>query len=192
MVKTKEILIIEDEVIIAKDIKSILGKNGFVNIQIVTNYHDAVNYLNHNSPFLIICDIYLKGNKTGIDIIEGLCSPVKTPVVYVSAYSDDKTLDRAFKTKPASYITKPFTESQLLTVVKYALSSNIDLEKYQLTTTEKTVIQQLALSKSTKEIANELNRSYETINNHKRNIFKKLDIHKLSELITFALENGLN
>lgn len=192
MGKIKEILIIEDEVIIAKDIKSILGKNGFENIQIVTNYHDAIDYLNQNTPFLIICDIFLKSNKTGIDIIESLCYGVKIPVVYVSAYSDDKTLNKAFKTKPAGYITKPFTESQLLAVVKHALSSNMKLGKYQLTTAEKTIINKLALSKSTKEIANELNRSYETVNNHKRNIFRKLEIHKLSELVIFALENGLN
>lgn len=192
MEKKKEILIVEDEVIIAKDIKSILEKSGYNNIRIETSYEDAINYLNQNTPFLIICDIYLKGDKTGIDIVEGRSSNVKIPVVYVSAYSDDKTLNQAFKTKPTSYITKPFTESQLLAVVKYALSSNTDLEKYQLTTTEKTIIQQLAFNKSTKEIANELNRSYETVNNHKRNIFRKLDIHKLSELISFAIESGLN
>lgn len=62
----------------------------------------------------------------------------------------------------------------------------------RLTKTEKRIISELANGKSTKEIADELTRSYETINNHKRNIFKKLNIHKLSELIAFAVENGLN
>lgn len=71
-----------------------------------------------------------------------------------------------------------------------ALKHDLILQK--LTKCEKKVIQLISKGMSTKEIANCLNRSYETINNHKRNIFKKLDIHKLSELISFALENGLN
>ncbi len=61
-----------------------------------------------------------------------------------------------------------------------------------LTKTEKEIIILLASGLTTREIAQQRMRSYETINNHKRNIFKKLDIHKLSELITFALENGLD
>lgn len=71
-----------------------------------------------------------------------------------------------------------------------SLKQELVLQK--LTRCEKNVIKFLVSGMSTKEIACELSRSYETINNHKRNIFKKLNIHKLSELIAFAVENGLN
>lgn len=71
-----------------------------------------------------------------------------------------------------------------------ALKHELLLQK--LTKCEKIIIGFLSQGMSTREIANELNRSYETINNHKRNIFKKLNIHKLSELIAFAVETGLN
>lgn len=62
----------------------------------------------------------------------------------------------------------------------------------ELTKAEKEIIIELATGKSTKEIAELRGRSYETINNHKRNIFRKLAVSKISELVCFALENGLN
>lgn len=62
----------------------------------------------------------------------------------------------------------------------------------ELTKAEKEIIIELAKGKSTKEIAELRGRSYETINNHKRNIFRKLAVSKISELVCFALENGLN
>ena len=61
-----------------------------------------------------------------------------------------------------------------------------------LTKTEKEIIKLLASGLTTKQIATERMRSYETINNHKRNIFRKLEVSKLSELVSFAVENGLN
>ncbi len=70
------------------------------------------------------------------------------------------------------------------------LKNQIELNK--LTKTEKKVIEKYAHGLSTKEVASKLNRSYETINNHKRNIFKKLGFHKITELVGFAEECGLD
>ena len=61
-----------------------------------------------------------------------------------------------------------------------------------LTKVEKEIIKELVSGKTTKQIAEVRKRSYETINNHKRNVFKKLKINKISELVNFAIENGLN
>ncbi len=62
----------------------------------------------------------------------------------------------------------------------------------KLTKIEKGIIREIVSGKSTRQIAEQRNRSYETINNHKRNIFKKLIINKISELVSFAIESGLN
>jgi len=62
----------------------------------------------------------------------------------------------------------------------------------KLTKTEKEIITLLTRGLTTSEIARQRIRSYETINNHKRNIFKKLSINKISELVNFAIESGLN
>ena len=61
----------------------------------------------------------------------------------------------------------------------------------KLTKVEKEIIKELVLGKTTKQIAELRNRSYETINNHKRNIFKKLEINKINELVAFAKETGI-
>lgn len=62
----------------------------------------------------------------------------------------------------------------------------------KLTKTEKETIKNLVNGMTTKEIARHKNRSYDTINNHKRNIFRKLNVHNIVELVSFAKETGLN
>lgn len=66
------------------------------------------------------------------------------------------------------------------------------LKIYNLTKVEKEIIKKLASGKTTKQIAEQRNRSYDTINNHKRNIFKKLQLKKINELVAFAKETGLD
>lgn len=187
----RNILIVEDEIIIARDIKSILQGYGYENIQIATSYKKAQSIILTDIPALIISDIYLKGEKTGIDFITEVHHVKIIPVLYVSAFSDNETLTKAFKSKPVSYITKPFTKIQLLAAVKLALNSSIDTAVScldVLTQREKEIVNYIASGMSSKQIAEEISRSYDTINNHKRNIFKKLEIHKISELIN--LSNG--
>ena len=110
-------------------------------------------------------------------------------MIYVSAYSDNETLTKAFASKPASYITKPFTENQLITAVKFA-QNLVDIKKNvipnNITDSELEII-----FLSTKEIADIKCRSYETINNHKRNIFKKLEVNKTTQLVSKARELGI-
>ena len=91
-------------------------------------------------------------------------------------------------------VTEDMTKFHILTE-RYTkeikqLKNEIIINK--LTKTEKEIIKELVSGKSTKQIAEQRSRSYETINNHKRNIFKKLGINKISELVTFAIESGLN
>lgn len=82
-------------------------------------------------------------------------------------------------------------EDRLQVLLKENARLKNQLELSKLTHAEKQIIIELTKGKTTCEIANELNRSYETINNHKRNIFNKLEIHKLTDLVAFAKEYGL-
>jgi len=91
-------------------------------------------------------------------------------------------------------VTEDMTKFHILTE-RYTkeikrLKNEIIINK--LTKTEKEIIRELVSGKSTRQIADQRSRSYETINNHKRNIFGKLNIHKISELANFAVESGLN
>lgn len=193
---TKSILIVEDEVVVARGIEQSLVHHGYGVSGVAKNYLQAKKMLlTMATPDLILCDINLNEEKTGIDIVEDITKKARIPVIYISAYSDDKTLAKAFESKPINYLTKPYTENQLLTAVKFALKDSNENQSDKLsmiTNREREIIKLLADGMTTREIAECKNRSYDTINNHKRNIFKKLNIHKLSELIAFAVENGLN
>lgn len=190
----RSILIIEDEIIVAKGIEQILLKNGYDISGIALNYKQAKEKIQNSTPDVILCDIDLNEDKTGIDIIEESVQKDRIPVIFVSAHTDDEILNKAFCSNPVTYITKPFTENQLLTAVKFAITDRLQgsLTIFKkLTKTEKEIVRLLANSMTTMEIAEYKHRSYETINNHKRNIYQKLNINKLSDLITLAIENGL-
>ena len=91
-------------------------------------------------------------------------------------------------------VTDKLAEYQLLLnrYTKEITSLKNELLLKNLTKIEKEIIKELTLGKSTKVIAEQRDRSYETINNHKRNIFRKVGVCKISELVVFAIENGLN
>lgn len=93
-------------------------------------------------------------------------------------------------------ITENLVEDQISLVfnkyIKEITQLRNKLKICKLTKTEKKIIQLLANGYSTREISENKKRSYHTINNHKRNIFRKLNINKLSELVNFAIQNGLN
>ena len=195
-----EILLIEDEFIIAKDIKVLLSKNNFASVDYARNYKEALDLFEKKSYDLIISDINLNDKKDGIEIITEFSKSKKIPVVYLTAYSDADILKRAEKTMPFAYILKPYNNSQLKTTINLAVlnfqkqsngisenTSKLEL----LTIREKEVLVTLSSGKITKEIAEELNISTYTVEQHKKNIRKKLNLTTVGELINFTMSTQL-
>ena len=112
-----KILLIEDEFIIAKDVKTQLEKNDFASVNIAKNYSTSLNLFNQNAYDLIISDINLNDSIDGIEIITKFSNIKKTPVVYLTAYSDTNIISRAEKTMPFAYILKPYNNNQLKATV---------------------------------------------------------------------------
>jgi len=108
-----KILIIEDEAIVALDIKRIINNLGHDVVDIVSSFEDAIKSVKKNSPQLIFSDINLGKEKDGIDIIEEIQKEKFIPVVYLTAYSDEETIQRAIKTNPLGYILKPFKKEDI-------------------------------------------------------------------------------
>ncbi|MGE4382445.1 MAG: response regulator [Arcobacter sp.] len=108
-----KILIIEDEAIVALDIKRIINNLGHDVVDIVSSFEDAIKSVKKNSPQLIFSDINLGKKKDGIDIIEEIQKEKFIPVVYLTAYSDEETIQRAIKTNPLGYILKPFKKEDI-------------------------------------------------------------------------------
>jgi DNA-binding NarL/FixJ family response regulator len=198
-----EILLIEDEFIIAKDIKILLAKNNFASVDYAKNHDTALDLFVKNSYDLIISDINLNDKKDGIEIVTEFSKIKKVPVVYLTAYSDIDIVSRAEKTMPFAYILKPYNNNQLKATINLAIlnfnKQSISIPENEentaklqlLTIREKEVLVTLSSGKISKEIAEELNISAYTVEQHKKNIRKKLNLTTIGELINFTMSTKL-
>jgi two-component system, LytTR family, response regulator LytT len=118
------ILIIEDELLIAEMLKEILLELGHKVIAIAQNYAIAIEKLEKHSEInFAFIDINLNADKNGLDIAETINSSFKEiPFVFLTSYSDSKTVQEAVTKKPESYLVKPFTKSDLFIVLEIYLS----------------------------------------------------------------------
>lgn len=115
-----KILIVEDELIIAEDIKTTLLKNNYNVVGIAMDYDEAIVIIENNTIDLIILDINLNAKKTGIDLATALNEKYKIPFIFSTSYSDSATLEKVKHTNPLNYLVKPFKREQLLTTIEIA------------------------------------------------------------------------
>ena len=123
------IMVVEDENITALDIAGKLEDLGYEIIAVVSSGSSAIENARKLHPDLILMDIMLKGDLDGIQVTESI-EDLFIPVVYLTSYSDEKTLKRARKTSPYGYIIKPYNEDELRTTIEMALHKHI---RYQET-----------------------------------------------------------
>jgi len=129
MMKEKtHILIVENESIVAENIKSRLTKLGYTVSAVVYNGRDAINAVKETYPEIILMDIKLENGMDGIESAREIRSQFDIPVIYLTAYADEETVKRAKITEPFGYILKPFKTSELLTAIEIALYRH-DMEK---------------------------------------------------------------
>jgi len=115
------ILIVEDEGIVAKDIKDILQHLGHSVVATVDSGEDAIKEAVKSRPDLVLMDIVLHGPMDGVEAAERIRAAVDIPVIYLTAYEDDRTLQRAKVTEPHGYVLKPFEERELRITIEMAL-----------------------------------------------------------------------
>ncbi len=122
------ILVVEDEIIIAEDLQRKLKKMGYDVPLIVSSGEEAIRKTQENIPDLILMDIVIHGEMDGIETAGKIHSIFDIPVVYLTAYADEKTLARAKITEPFGYLIKPFKERELQITIEIALYKN-EMEK---------------------------------------------------------------
>lgn len=120
MAKTS-VLVVEDESIVAKDIQNSLKKLGYSVPSVENTGEDAIDAAGQYKPDLILMDIMLKGEISGIDAAEQIRKRYQIPVIFLTAYADESTLSKAKVTEPYGYIIKPFKEIDLHTSIEMAL-----------------------------------------------------------------------
>lgn len=120
MAETK-LLVVEDESIVAMDIKHRAEGLGYAVMSIASSGEEAIEKTKKYRPDLVLMDIVLKGKMDGVQAAQAIREECDIPVVYLTAYSDEKTLGRAKLTGPFGYIIKPFEDRELHSAVEVAL-----------------------------------------------------------------------
>ncbi len=117
----KQILIVEDEIIVAQDLQQSLQRLGYLVPVIASSGEKAIRHVAELHPDLVLMDITLKGSLDGVEVAERIRDQFDIPVVYLTAHADKKTLQRAKITGPLGYLVKPFEERELHTTIEMAL-----------------------------------------------------------------------
>ncbi len=117
----KRVLIVEDERIVAEDLRETLEHLGYEVPAIASTGADAIEQARIHRPDLVLMDIVLKGPMNGVTAAGDVRETLDIPVVYLTAYADEETLARAKLTEPYGYLIKPFEERELASAIEMAL-----------------------------------------------------------------------
>jgi CheY-like chemotaxis protein len=119
--KGATILIVEDELIVALDLQNRLRRQGYIIPATAVSGEQAVQLAEKTQPDLILMDIGLKGQLDGIEAAEQIRTRFGMPVVFLTAFADFGTMQRAQAIMSAAFISKPFADDELLNAVNAAL-----------------------------------------------------------------------
>lgn len=117
----KNILVVEDESIIAMEIESYLSSLGYNIIDICSTADDAYEKAISSDVSLILMDIHLI-NSNGIDAALKIKEKKNIPILFLTAHMDEETIERAIEVNPVAYLTKPFNRQELFAAIKIGLS----------------------------------------------------------------------
>jgi DNA-binding LytR/AlgR family response regulator len=115
------VLVVEDESIVSKDIQQSLKKLGYNVVGAASTGEKAIELALGVRPDVILMDIMLKGDMNGIEAADEIRKTCSIPVIFLTAYADESTLSKAKITEPYGYILKPFKEIDLHTTIEMAI-----------------------------------------------------------------------
>ncbi len=192
-----KIIIIEDEAIIAEEIKSTLTILGYKVVGHAMNGDRALDLFASTQADLILLDISLKGSLSGIDLANIIKEKYNVPYVFLTSFSDKYTLEKVKETMPYGYILKPFSENDLKVNIELALNrcredqnkkvfSKEYIEKklkIKLTNREYQVLVAFKDGLTYKETADKLFLSLNTIKSYQKKLFIELGVCSKYELL---------
>jgi DNA-binding NarL/FixJ family response regulator len=194
------ILIIEDEIIIARFIEHQLKSNFACETRIAVSRAEAQAAMAELLPHLLLCDIQLEAELSGIDLVTALRRRYVFEVIYITSYQNHSIIEKAAATHPANYLLKPLDETQLFAGVQLVISrldETAEIGKPLLPTnsllseTELRILRLIREKKTTMEIAAYLHLSRYTIKNHRHNICRKLELaDENNALLKWVVQNG--
>lgn len=209
------LLISEDHMIVRAGLRALLGKER--NLAIIgeaDNGYDTLQMVKAHAPDLVLMDIHLQqANVT--DIIEIIKQQYpKTRTLVLTQQKTEDNIRKALRAGASGYVLKDATREELLTAVRSALAGKVYLSPSisdkvvnvvlvganfnrvksdldSLTTRERQVLKLVAQGRTNRFIAEHLSLSIKTVDKHRSNLMRKLDLHNASALTTFAIGHGL-
>ncbi len=118
---TIEVLIVEDEMVLAIGMESSLYDMGYEVSGIETTATNAINHVDRLLPDVVIMDINLKGKESGIEAAKQIWQKYKIPIIFLTSYSDDTTVKNAMQSEPYAYLVKPCRDKELDIAIKTSL-----------------------------------------------------------------------
>jgi DNA-binding NarL/FixJ family response regulator len=199
MKPSKKILVVDDDKTTASVMQLYLENFGFAVAAIATTGNEAIEKAKTLKPDLVMMDIRLGQGLDGIDAAEVIMMRMDIPVIYVTAHTDEDTLERAQMTNPAGFINKPLRETDLLTTIKFALEKqtkhpstkgkdheslkDVLIKIYSLTPAEAKVVAKLVDNPNLAETAQALGISISTVRTHLKRVYRKTKTHRQSALL---------
>jgi len=209
------ILIVENESIVARDLSMTLSRLGHNIVGIANSGERAISLAKEFNPQMILMDINLGVGISGIEAGNKINKKVKTAIVYLTAFADEKTLEKAKETDRYGYLLKPYSATSLKTTIELAYAKyKQETEKEELakitkdesaillsflfentitnqpiTLSELKVLDLLVEGKSNLEIKNELFISLNTVKFHIKNIYKKFKVNTRFQLLKAVFDN---
>ncbi len=119
--KSKSILIVEDQLLVAKDLQQKLISVGYNVAAVCSSGEEALSLMKTYNPDIVLMDIVLDGEMDGIETAEKIRIQFEKPVIYITAYHDSEIINRVKVTEPFGYIVKPINDQQLLTAIELGL-----------------------------------------------------------------------
>jgi DNA-binding LytR/AlgR family response regulator len=176
------VLVVEDESIVSKDIQHSLKKLGYNVVGAASTGEKAVELALETNPDIVLMDIMLKGEMNGIQAADEIRSKINIPVIYLTAYADEGTLSRAKVTEPYGYIIKPFKEIDIHTSIEMAIYKH---KKEREIRKERDLLYSL--------VENRDNRDFIFVKSNSRLIkLKTEDIYFVEALKDYVVINALN
>lgn len=186
------ILIIEDELIIAEALSEMLVEMGHTCVAIVGNLEDGQKELKGKHYDLAILDVNLAGNQEGLSLGK-LCTSLSKPFFFLTSYSDKDTVVKAKEAKPGAYVIKPFVSDEIMVAIEMTLlhqtsetpqiASRVS-SKLGLSKREGDVLDCLVDRLSIAEISEKLFVSDNTVKFHIKNLYFKLNANNRTELLS--------
>lgn len=192
------ILIVEDEALIAEDIKEICELAGYEVTSICYKAGQALIALEKQNFDLALLDVNLEDQLTGIDIAKYIIEKRKNiPCIFLTSYSDSKTLNDAKDAMPMGYIVKPFNKAQLISTIeislynysRFSMPNGLDhaaIEKKfstSITDREYEILVLICEGKTNQQMAERLYLSINTIKYHIKHLYDKLQVGSRTQLI---------